>query len=147
MDIVDVSKISRTFIRGLFRKVYPGTSVTFDYNEWRHYIGGLDELRSKTNVYKPEWIDAVSKLRTDLGYVDKEHGHLKFSGKVKVFPNDVTEFAFTRSWFSSLCPYLWLRPSEVHSLKLPPDSIVKAGQEAVRTAPSGVPWWKKDVEV
>ena len=128
-----------TYLKALAGEVTRGDFKIVSHYEWLE-LGGLDELRSKLDVYMPACVEAVSKLRTDLGYLHEEHGQLTFSGKVKVFPNNVTEFAFTRAWLSSLRPYVWLRPSGVHSLNLTPDSIFKVAQEEAERASSQVAW-------
>ena len=132
-----------TYLKALAGEVTRGDFKIVSHYEWLE-LGGLDELRSKLDVYMPACVEAVSKLRTDLVYIDKDCKCLTFSGLVKVFPNDVTEFAFTKRWWR---PYIWLRPSEVYSLKLTPDSIVKVAQEAAGRASSRTAWWKGEVEV
>lgn len=134
------SVTSRTYLQGLLRRVTKDHFEVFDYLEWRDSVG-LDELRKRTDLYRPAWIEAVSKLRTDLDYISHEcegrYRYLTFSGKVKVFPNDIPCFAFTRNWYR---PYVWLRPSEVHSLELTPGSIAKLEREEAERASHCAAW-------
>lgn len=121
------SVTSRTYLQGLLRGITKDHFEVFDYLEWRDSIG-LDEIRRRTDVYRPEWLEAVAKLRTDLDYVYEDGRCLKFSGKVKVFPTNVPEFAFTRRrWL----PYVWLRPSQISSLKLSLTSSLEVYREGV----------------
>lgn len=93
-------------------------------------LGGLDELRERTDVYLPASVEAVANLRTDLTYVDQQGRHLIFSEKVRVPPSDVTEFAFTRK-FGFGWSYIWLRPSEI---QLTRDSLRIVANEEAATA-------------